>query len=234
MKIWELRLKVYCKKDIDHISANETIQKLIDSTLSCNENFKKFHNENKFKLYCFDNLYPIQSDKIYKKDSIYQLRIRSVDTKLIQYLKLNIERCLDYDIRVVSCQLSIIPQRQIDKLYCITPTVIKTDKGYWRGNIGNKKYTELLKINAIKKLIQFTKSEIISDEVELFSGIKFKSKGISIRVKDITLVGDKIELNISNDEISQQLANLIIGAGLGEMNARGCGFVGYKWSEVVK
>lgn len=38
-----------------------------------------------------------------------------------------------------------------------------------------------------------------------------------------------MSLDILEDEASQYMAYLALGVGMGEMNARGFGFMGYRW-----
>lgn len=52
------------------------------------------------------------------------------------------------------------------------------------------------------------------------------NKPIGSPYKGKTLLGDKISLDILEDDISQYMA---LGVGMGEMNARGFGFMVYKW-----
>lgn len=54
-------------------------------------------------------------------------------------------------------------------------------------------------------------------------------KPISTNYKNIKLLGDKISLNISDEFLAQELAYMSLGTGLSEMNARGYGFVNFRW-----
>ena len=60
----ELIIKVFLLKDIKTEETSAQICKLIDKVLILDDNYKIFHNENKFKNYCFDMLYPIEKDKV--------------------------------------------------------------------------------------------------------------------------------------------------------------------------
>ena len=52
---------------------------------------------------------------------------------------------------------------------------------------------------------------------------------VKIPYKNIHLLGDKIDLEIANNEMAQKLAYFALGVGLGENNSRSCGFVNYKY-----
>lgn len=54
-------------------------------------------------------------------------------------------------------------------------------------------------------------------------------KVIAMHYKDISLLGDKIELCIDADPVSQEVAYMLLGVGLGENNSSmGAGYVNYK------
>ena len=52
---------------------------------------------------------------------------------------------------------------------------------------------------------------------------------ISCKYKRISLLGDKLSLQIADDEKSQKLAYFILGVGLCELNSRGAGFCNFRW-----
>ena len=54
-------------------------------------------------------------------------------------------------------------------------------------------------------------------------------KPIGCDYKNVSLLGDKVDLVFANNEISQDLAKIAIGTGIGEINARGYGFVNYRY-----
>ena len=50
-----------------------------------------------------------------------------------------------------------------------------------------------------------------------------------MKFKDITFLGDKIRLSISDNKTAQELAYMALGTGIGEINSRGAGFLGWRW-----
>lgn len=229
MQAFEIKLKVICKEDMENSVVNKEIQKYIDSTLANDEKWKEFHNTNKYKNYNYDSLYPIEKDKVYKKNKIYSLRIRTVDKDLAAYLTVNLYNKLPYKVEVVDVNVNIIPKKHIEKIYSITPVVIKNDEGYWKGILSLDEYIQRIKENAIKKYNIMT-DEKIDEDFPLYKSIEFKNnQPIGVDIKEKKLLGDKFELTIADDPISQKIAYLMIGSGVGELNARGAGFVGYRW-----
>lgn len=228
-KVYELSIKVYLTKDINKEDCSSNLSKLIDNNFLNSEVFKEFHEENKFKLYVFDNLYPIEKDGIYKEGSIYSFRLRTIDESLKDFLEKYLVNSYTKKIKVLTIKTRVIAKKNIDKLYSITPAVCKFQDGYWRKNHSLCEFENRIKSNLIKKYNEFTK-EKIDENFQLFDYIEFKNKKpIAINIKSIKLLGDKIEIRICNDELSQLLAYMAIGVGVNELNSRGCGFVNYKY-----
>ena len=89
-------------------------------------------------------------------------------------------------------------------------------------------YERRLKENLIKKYNCLNKVKI-DENFQLYSAIEFKNKlPIKISYKNISLLGDKFNIYISDNEQAQSLAYMCLGTGILEMNARGFGFVNNK------
>ncbi|MFI3211181.1 MAG: CRISPR-associated endoribonuclease Cas6, partial [Peptostreptococcaceae bacterium] len=111
----------------------------------------------------------------------------------------------------------------------ITPVVLKFDEGFWRTHTSIKEVKRRLKENLIKKYNSYYETKI-EEDFELFESIVIKNnKPIKANYKEIGLLGDKFEIVVSKDELSQKLINFAIATGLGEMNSRGLGFINYVW-----
>ena len=189
------------------------------------------HNENKYKFYCFDFPYPAERDQVYKKGKIHTLTIRTVDFDLAEFFSNSLLDVQTRFIKALSSEVKILPQKPIEKIYSLTPAIIKNDTGYWRDNMSMDDYEKRLKQNLIKKynIIADTKMD---EDFKLFDKIELKNrKPISVKYKKIKLLGDKVNLYIADNDRAQVLAYMAIGCGIMEMNSRGCGFVNYKCIE---
>ena len=70
----------------------------------------------------------------------------------------------------------------------------------------------------------------MNEDILLYDVIKINNRmPIKILYKNINLLGDKVSLKISNQQLAQDLAYFALGVGLGENNSRGCGFMNYKF-----
>jgi len=229
MKVFEIRLKIFLLQDI-HISHIQTkIASFLDKGFLKDEELAKFHEENKYKYYSHDLPFPLEKDKIYKKDKIYTITIRTIDDKLARYFS---EVCVNNyteEIKGLTSEIRIVPQKYIECLYTLTPAILKDDKGYWRDYMSLTEFGERLKVNLIKKWNQFT-NEKLDEDFELYTMIDFSNKvPIAMEYKNIKLLGDKFCIHISEHPTAQNLAHMAIGTGVCEMNSRGAGFVNYRW-----
>lgn len=228
MNVYEIKLKVYLLQDIKYENSLEIVSSYLDSGLCKNEKFLSQHNKKDYKLYNFNYLYPTEKDKIYKQGSLYTLTIRTIDKEIAQYICNVICNHFDENIKALTSEIRIIPRKHIDKIYSITPILIK-DTTYWREKNNLEFFEKRLKENTLKKY------KYISDNKEMelcdfYNEIKFKNhKPIATNFKNIRLLGDKIELSIETDPLSQELAYMILGIGALENNSRGNGFMNFRW-----
>lgn len=227
--VLEMDIKVYLSENINSNESNEYICELIDSVLAKEEKYLKMHNDIGFKKYCFNNFYPMEKDYIYKEGNIYTFKLRSVDKDLVKYIEDNMKNSYTKSIKVLSITSRVIPKKHIDKVFSITPTVIKFESGYWRSSNSIEDIENRIVKNLKKKYKQYCGVEL-SDNIEVFNFIKLKNKRpIPTKYKNVCLLGDKFEFKVSNNPIAQELLYLALGTGLGEMNARGFGFANYLW-----
>lgn len=229
MKVYEIKVKLYILRDIHINEIQNEICKIIDTYLCKDSKWGEFHNKNEFKNYCFDSMYPLAEDKFYKKGNIYTLTIRTIDKDLADYFNYNLSNEYSDTIKCLTSEIRILPKKFIEKIYSLTPVILKTENGYWKGNLTLKEFENRLKVNLIKKYNAINGTKI-NEDFELYNSIEFKNnKPCSINYKGIKLLGDKVSLNISDDSISQEIAYMSLGTGLLEFNSRGAGFLNYRW-----
>lgn len=229
VKVMQIRIRMYVLKDIPVQKVQTEIAAFLDQELVKDKQFAILHQENKFKLYTYDSLYPIERDKIYKKDKIYTLTIRTIDTALAKYFAERAVNGYTKTVKALTSEIDVIPQKHIEFLYTLTPALLKCEKGYWKDTLSVEQFEERLKVNLIKKWNQFY-GEKLSEEFAVFNGIEFLNKvPVSREYKNVHLLTDKLRLHIAENEIAQNLAQLAIGTGIAEMNSRGFGFCNYRW-----
>ena len=236
MTIYELTLKVYLKQDVKYNDSYNIISKFISYSMSQANILKQFHINNHFKFYVHNTFSPTQKSGVYKKDNIYSFKIRSLDelfiTSIIKLLKQNVNNKY---LLIVDTNLIKISPKVIKKLYTLTPTIItlpKSNNEYWKINNSNiLQLIEQLNINLLKKYNSFTNSNI--QKCDFINSIKLltpipQAINASKNDKKFKFIGHKFEIIPNSDELSQKLAIVAIGAGIGEKNSYGGGFCLFK------
>lgn len=235
IKVYELSLIVKLNQDIAFDKTTDVITKFLDDKI-CEKKGIDYHNSKNFKDYTFDNLIPFEKDKIYKKGINYVFRIRTINEELCEIFY-KLEDFNNEYFKVLKTSKREVEKKIIDKLYTLTPALLKQNKsskrdktGYWLiSEMKVKEFQKIVHINAIRKYQFFNELPIEFWEKEkdnkFFEGIKFKKNGVKISYKGKTLYTDKFELKIKNDELSQKIAYMLLGVGILQNNSRGLGFV---------
>lgn len=228
-KVYEIRLKIFLLRDIPVIKIMGEEAEFIDSALAKDSKWLEYHEKNCLKNYCMGGLYPIEKDGVYKKEEIYTITIRTVDVELAKYFSKELRNHYTESIKGLTLENRILPKKFISEIYTLTPVIMKTDKGYWRDQISINEFERLLVENLIKKYNQYT-GEKIDEDFQLYTGLTFMNrKPVKVEYKGIHLLGDKVNLKISDDVRAQELAYVLLGTGIGTMNARGYGYCNYRW-----
>lgn len=229
MQVFEIKLKVFLLKDIDAKDAQKVVAAFVDRVLSKNKKLLEFHEKNMFKNYCFNAPYPLEKDKVYKNGKIYTIVFRTIDKKLAQLFNGRMVNEYDNEIKALTAEIKIIPKRQIERIYSITPMVIKNDSGYWKNEISFQEFEKRFRENLIKKYNQIMNTKI-DEDFQLYTNIQFNNKTpIPTAYKNITILGDKVTLYIADNNTAQDIAYMCLGTAIGTMNARGYGFVNYQY-----
>ncbi len=239
MKIFELKCKAYLKTNIELKSSFDVLSKYLNYSIYQNEIYK--NKDTSIKNYCFGNFYPTESDKIYKKNNVYEFVIRSIDEEFIDELeKAILENMNNSFLIVLSAVKKEIDQFFIRELYSATPVIVsqkKDDTGrqlYWSLDYnGDMEILQnQLQKNLEKKLKLFYPDDMdvsnnFIDEIEIKNikpqSIYFKTIR-NQKEKLVRLIGNKFKIVPKKDDLSQKLAFLSLGVGLGEKSSFGGGF----------
>ena len=229
MKVYQIRMQIFLLQDVSSNRIQEKITAFIDAGFSRSEKLITFHEENKYKNYCYDLPFPLEADKIYKKGKIYTLTIRTIDMELAKYFKNVCVNNYTTEIKGLIADIKILPKKMLETVYTLTPLIVKTHEGYWRAVMDLSEWEERVKVNLIKKWNRFN-NEKIDEDFDLYTSIEFKNKiPVAVTYKNVKLLGDKIQLTVADNERAQNLMYMALGTGIGEMNSRGLGFLGYRW-----
>lgn len=229
MKVFEVSILVFLLKNINSVDNYTVISNFIDGGMGESPELIEFHNKNSYKNYCFNSFFPLEKDKVYKQGKTYTIQIRTIDKNLADFFYTKLVNHFNDSIKGLTSEIRIIPQKNIEKLYSITPIILKNETGYWKGVLNLVEFENRLKANLIKKYNAVMDIKI-DENFQLYTTLEFSNKKpIAFNYKGKKILGDKISLSISNDRIAQELAYMALGTGLLEMNARGAGYMNYKW-----
>jgi CRISPR-associated endoribonuclease Cas6 len=239
MKIFELKCKAYLKANIELKSSFDVLSKYLNYSIYQNEIYK--NKDTSIKNYCFGNFYPTESDKIYKKNNVYEFVIRSIDEEFIDELNIALMENMNNGFLIVlSAIKKEIDQFFIRELYSATPVIVsqkKDDTGrqlYWSLDYNGDMeiLQKQLQKNLEKKLKLFYPDDMhvsnnFIDEIEIKNlkpqSIYFKTIK-NQKEKLVRLIGNKFKIVPKKDDLSQKLAFLSLGVGLGEKSSFGGGF----------
>ena len=227
-KVFEIRVKMYLLQDISFKELQNVLADFVDSALCKNEELISFHEENRYKFYSIGTLWPVERGGVYKKDQIYTLTLRTVDPQLARYFSEVLKNHYTRKMKGLVVENRIIPQKMISEIYTLSPVIMKSDAGYWRSYMSLDEYENRLFANTVKQYKFFT-GEQIEEDFSLYTNIRFLNKHpIVCKYKNISLLGDKLNLQIATDEKSQNLAYFVLGTGLLEGGYRGNGFCNFQ------
>lgn len=222
MNCFNLKITLKLKQNIKEIEAYEKISNLIAYAMLKDKTLKEVHEKNTYKNYVFCNLYPIQKDGLYKKDNMYFFDLRG--TEFIKIMKLKQVMCdlENEDFKVLQIQLQTHEQKIIHKLITLTPTIITTPKGDFDIKEDMDFVKNRLLANLQKKYKNIYHTEV---DIDFVKSIKKTNRNpIKIPYKNINMLGNKFEIEVKDDPMSQNLAYLAVSIGILEKNALGFGF----------
>ena len=230
MYVYQVTLNIKLFIEIPFKELQIEISKLIDTALAKNQKWLAFHEENQFKNYCFNGIYAPPTDGSNTKiGKVYTLAIRTPEIELASYFSEKLVGTKTNTMQAVSVNLRILSlDRPIEKMYSLTSVIVKTDGGYWKGNLSLEEYEKRIFENLIKKYNALHEEKMDENFAFSTSFAFTNKKPISFPYKNIKLLGDKIEIMIETNDRAQELAKVAIACGIGELNARGAGFVLYK------
>lgn len=231
MKIYEIRTKVYLLEDISLKYLSNVLSNFVDSALCKTDSLISFHENRQYKYYCVGNLFPLERDSIYKKGESYMFSMRTADMSLANYLTEQLAVHRNNQMQGLESTCRSVRQKPIDSIATLTPVVIKSEAGYWCSYMTIDDYENRLCQNVIKMYQDFTGKQLDVDaDFRFYTNLKFLNKKPIVNpYKNVRLLGDKLQLQIAGDNISQKLAYLLLGTGLGENACRGMGFCNYRY-----
>lgn len=222
MNCYNLKVIVLLKQNLKNEETYEKISNLISYAMLKDKNLKEMHEKNTYKNYVFCSLYPVQKDVIYKQNNIYSFDLRGLEFSKIMKLKQVLANVENEYFKIIQINLQNHEQIEINKLVTLTPAIITTPKGDYdiKDDINLAKSRILANIQ--KKYKNIYNTEINVDFIKEIK--KTNRQPIKIPYKNINMLGNKFEIEVKEDPISQNLAYLALTVGVLEKNSLGFGF----------
>ncbi|QUH21806.1 CRISPR-associated endoribonuclease Cas6 [Alkaliphilus sp. B6464] len=233
MKVYELTISIILKKDISYLRSHEEIAAIINKAMLLDKDLKNIHKKNTFKYYIFSNLYPAIKGEDYKLGNVYSFRIRSVKREFLLKLKELLKRTENSLFNILAIEFNLVKKTYIDGLFTATPSVcVITEEGkrpkHWtKYDYGMKMLEKRINNNIIRKYEQFTGSKL-PNNLNVIRGIELiNKKPIVIPYKNGYLLGNKFKMYFQEDDLSQELAYMMLGVGALEKGSLGMGYCTY-------
>lgn len=227
MKHFECIVTAQLKQDVHHLASSEYIGKGIHQAMQFTDELSALHARKGYKNYVYSNLYPLEKDGVYKKGHIYIFRIRSTNHQYIELIKQGLKKITSDFIKVISVELIVKKFGYIDQLVSITPVIsTKAEGSPWLPGDHLEDLQALLHSNVEKKAKsdgQFQADELVPSFIKRIELVN--RKPIPTSYKGIKLLGNKVKIEVREDQTSQLLAHYALYTGLGEKNSvLGTGF----------
>ena len=127
----------------------------------------------------------------------------------------------DY-FKIIQINLQNHEQIKINKLITLTPTIITTPKGDYDIQDNMELVKDRILANIQKKYKNIYNTEVNVDFIKEIK--KTNRQPIKIPYKNINMLGNKFEIEVKEDPMSQNLAYLALSIGILEKNSLGLGF----------
>jgi CRISPR-associated endoribonuclease Cas6 len=216
MKYYEIDIKVALKSKLHFQKAPEAISKLI-STALIKQGYDE-HNKPIPKQYVFSNLGKAESGFFDKGNIIF----RSFKEELVKKVFDSLFLYEDNIFKVSDFSFKTEYYKPIKAIISMNPVFVKLKDGnFWTveksGNLTD--LIEALQRNLIRKYEMIFKEKLnVSGDFIEFLEIKNK-KPMTYSYKGFKFFGNKFYIVPKNDEISQKLAFVALGSGLGHLNS---------------
>lgn len=234
MELYEGKLKVFLLQDIPVDDVLPSITDLFNESFLKDTRMKRMHRSKEYVPYCFSGFYPIERKGVYQAGNIYTVTFRTLSSEFLDFAKRVLKDAMNEKMKALLVEVKNVKLHPLQKVYALTPIIFKVyekdgHSGYPRSFISLEEYEGMLQNNLIEKYKFFFRENIPVDEL-LYTTISFKSqKPIAFKEKGITLLGDKLELEVSANPEAQKVMQLALATGVGHNNSRGAGFMNYQF-----
>ncbi|UZW14967.1 hypothetical protein OSC52_03740 [Clostridium pasteurianum] len=230
MNYYQLKITLELKTDIYFDEVTEKLSILLNKSMLYNDYLKSIHKVNTYKLYVFEGLSPFERDKTYKKGNFYMTRLRCIDEFIAQSFRECLKNTNTNEFEVLSVDIEKIIFRPVKEIYNVTPAIASIEGKPWTNNMDIEIIKNSINSNTLKKIKIINGLEKVLEH-DMIKAIEVKNiKPIAFKYKGKKLIGNKFNIKINEDDLSQMMAYIAISTGLLEKNSLGYGYCLCKYS----
>ncbi|MEI6857337.1 hypothetical protein [Psychrilyobacter sp.] len=194
----------------------------------------EYHEKQTLKDYCVSRIEPSISNSFNRGD-IISIKLRT-SVKKIKDSFLEKEKINDLLKVIYTEDKEFTNKRIISQLYSITPAIFQGKEEDFNGKtfnnyvLGDRENVDVLKSAILRNAKAKSKLDKSHDFIKKITiRNKYPIKITNLRQKNkFVYLGDKLEIEIKEDAISQRIAQNLIINGIGKMCTSGSGFLNYK------
>lgn len=217
------------KKDVPLNAIGYTIAVAINEAMCKDAVLKELHKAKTAKPYVFSRPQPDAENGFYKKNSMYQIQIKTCSREFAAKIVKLFEGFENEFIKSVMIQSKEgLGYKPVSELIALNPIIITLPKDE-RGRFDANKYANVkdrIIINLLKKYNFFSGENLTYDDVkDIFPVEQILGVPIPIKIKGHTYIGVRFKYKVADTPIANKLAYFAQYVGLGEKNAIcGAGF----------
>lgn len=204
------------------------------------------HEKERYKFFCFSNIFPFVKGKAFVKNSMLNLIISSPDKNfifLLEKILQKVEKIIlgkDYIFQIARVKKIYPRLYRGDILKSETPIVVSLTRElalkynvpynvkeghplFWNKEMSLAAFIDGLTKNSIRKCNEFY-GKVFQEDLRLFNGFKFL-EGAVVDYKGGKVAGSHWKLIPADDETALNVLQFCLDAGFGERNTAGFGFV---------
>jgi len=219
MEYCELTITGCLLQDVYFTKVGELIGQTINKASYMDNELAEKHVRNGYKNYCFNLLYPLESDKTYKKGRIYVFRIRSLEENFMVKLKSLLPKVQSNFMKIIAIEQNTIKQKHIVELYTVTPALVTIDNKHWLPQDNFMLLQQRFQMNLEKKYKGYYGEELNVKQSFIQHIEILNRKPLSFFYKNTKLLSNKFKIIPNDDIISQNLAFIAEATGIGEKSS---------------
>ncbi|HBC91790.1 MAG TPA: CRISPR-associated protein Cas6 [Pelotomaculum sp.] len=220
---YEVVSAIRFEKDVPMREVQSGLAGLSSQAMTFDEQLKTMHHQNRYKPYVFCAPYPLEPDRIYRKERMYCFHLRTRDLGFASAMKAYLPRAKGI-AKVISIELRSYLQTHINELISLTPIISTLNNRCWMPENGIGLLADRIQMNAVKKCKAQDVSFVEPDELFFERIDLLNRKPVIVSYKGTSLLGHKVRLAVKPNAWAQRLAFIALSGGVCEKNAIGFGY----------